>query len=174
MIRGLFFASFVSIMIAMIISFLPTVDMNSQIKDSNENRMDQTVFRTTKPIHLDKEYIVPFFKELPVFYSYKKVEIDGHELFVESKVLKQELNKVRIFHDAYQLIKVTFNQTRNIDQLYVRFVLLGEDQTDLLLSVTTERSDILMKMLSNDVEQGEIESFLKNNTKLFYGTGWSN
>jgi hypothetical protein len=174
MIRGLFFASFISIMLAMVISFLPTVEMKELIREKNVDTMDQAVFSASNPINLGNRQIVPFFKQVPVFYPYKKVEIDRQELFVDSKVVSQEVNKEKIFLDVYQLIHATFMQTSNIDQLYLRFMLISEDQPALLLAVTTNRSSELLEKLSGDIKAEELESFIKEFTKLDYGTGWSN
>jgi hypothetical protein len=172
MIRGLFFASFISIMLAMIVSFLPTVEMKELMQEDNMDNEEKTVFNVSKPIYLDNRQIVPFLKQVPVFYSYKKVEMDGQELFIDSKVI--ELNKEKVFLDTYQLMHAVFMQTRNVDQLYLRFMLLREDQPALLMAVTTERNDELLERLSDDIKREELEAFIKEYTKLDYGTGWSN
>jgi hypothetical protein len=174
MIRGLFFASFISIMLAMIISFLPTVEMKELMQEKNKDNVYQTVFSVSNPIYLDDRQIVPFLKQVPVFYPYKKVEIDRQVLFVDSKIINQDLKEEKVFLDAYQLIHATFMQTSNIDQFYLRFMLLREDQPALLLAVTTNRSDELLTKLSDDIKREELESFIKEFTKLDYGTGWSN
>lgn len=171
MIRGLFFASFISIMLAMIISFLPTVEMKELMQEKNKDYVEQTVFNVSKPIYLDNRQVVPFLKQIPVFYSYKKVEMDGEQLFIDSKVI--ELNKEKIFLDVYQLMHAAFMQTSNVDQLYLRFMLLREDQPALLLAVSAERNDELLDKLSEDIKRDELASFIKEYTKIDYGTGWS-
>lgn len=174
MLRGLFFAVFISVMLATIISFLPTVDMQDVILDQSDRELEQPVFNEVKPIHLDDSQLVPYLKQLPLYFDLKKVQIDRHELFIDSKMTNKDFRKDLIYHDAFQMIKDTYRQTSNIDKLYIRFILLREEQPALLVAVTSERSHELLQAIKNEVELEEMETFIKKFTKLDYGTGWSN
>lgn len=174
MLRGLFFATFIALMLATIISFLPTVDMQDVVLNSNERELEQTVFNAVEPIDLDESQLVSYLKQLPLYYDFKKAQIDRHELFIDSKMTTQEFSQELIYRDAFQMIKDTFHQTSNIDKLYIRFILLREVQPALLVAVTSERSNELLQAIKNEVELEEMEAFIKKFTKVDYGTGWSN
>lgn len=174
MLRGLFFAVFIAVMLAMIISFLPTVDLQDVMLDQSEKDIEQPVFNTVEPIHLDEFELVPYLKQLQLYYDFKKVQIDGHELFIDSKMTSEEFSQEHIYQDALQMVNKTFHQTSNINKLYIRFILLREYQPALLVAVTSERSDKLIQALEKRLEPEEMESFLKKFTKVDYGTGWSN
>jgi hypothetical protein len=174
MLRGLFFAVFISVMLAMIISFLPTVDLQDVILEQSKKDIEQPVFNSVKPIHLDETELVPYLQQLQLYYDFKKVQIDGHELFIDSKMTSEEFNQELIYRDALQMVKETFHQTSNINKLYIRFILLREYQPALLVAVTSERRDELIQAIKKGLEPEEMETFLKKFTKIDYGTGWSN
>jgi hypothetical protein len=173
MLRGLFFAVFISVMLAMIISFLPTVELQDAMLEQGKGGL-KPVFNTDEPIHLNESELVPYLKQLNLYYDLKKVQIDGNELFIDSKMTGGKFSQELIYRDAVHMIKETFHQTSNINKLYIRFILLREDQPALLVAVTSERSNELIQAIEKGIEAEEMESFLKKFTKVDYGTGWSN
>lgn len=174
MLRGLFFAVFISVMLAMILSFLPTVELQDAMSEHGKADLEQPVFNTVKPIHLDESELVPYLKQLQLYYDFKKVQIDGNELFIDSKMTGDKVSQELIYRDALQMVKETFHQTSNINKLYIRFILLREYQPALLVAVTSERSNELIQAIEKGIKAEEMETFLKKFTKVDYGTGWSN
>jgi hypothetical protein len=173
MMRGLFFASFISIMLAMLVSFLPTVEGDSTATSSFEKGKEQPVFSTVKPVILQRTEMVPFLQHIPINYSYKRVEVEHQDVFIDLEVKRGEVNKKYIYQDAYTLISTFLKQTTNMNRIFIRFIVTEGSQPALLLAVTTDRNDELLKALYLKHVTTDHPAFLEKHTKLDYGTGWS-
>jgi hypothetical protein len=159
-------------MIAMLISFLPRIEIGD-IKRAETT--EQPVFQLSKPIELKQVHMVPFLKEMPLHYSFKQVKLDQSSIFIDLQIIQSELtnNKELVYQDALTVLSKLLIQTTNIDQIYVRFILVGDERSQLVLSVTAERDNRLVQKLLYSQELIDVAVFLKENTRLFYGTGWS-
>jgi|GEM_PF-6434753 len=174
MIQGLFFASFISIMIAMLVSFLPSIELKDIEEGKAYKEKEQAVFQNKKPLYLTKKEVVEFLQNIPLHYPYKQVKLEGNDMFIDIKVNEKEyFSPEEVYMDTLQLISATMLQTENINQVFIRFILMSEEHHQLLAAVTVERDKELLNLLNQEIEDIDIPTFLKENTKLVHGTAWS-
>jgi hypothetical protein len=171
-VRGLFFATFISLMIASIFSFFPKAEwVNSRSAD----QADKPVFIAAQPIELTTDNLVSFFKQLPTVYPFHKVKLDETGLFIDSKMnADHRFQEEDIYHDSYQLLKHLYRNTTNVENIYLRFLFVSEERPVLVLSVRAQRADVEQQLdsIRNELETEQVEQFLKINTHIEYGTGW--
>ncbi|WP_202080013.1 hypothetical protein [Caldalkalibacillus salinus] len=195
--RALFFTTFVSLMLASIVSFFPTVEMSSgdlgdhgqsvepiwpEDKEgaSSEPQDNRPVFQLEKPLTLSKDVIVPFFKQITVHYPYQNIQLDNESLFVVTKLQPEEtLKQDYIYKDAIAIMSDVFVHTHNIEKLYLRVVREHELQPQLIVAVNSKRKDLTEEALQEvqsvgTMSENERESWIKANTDLVHGTGWRN
>lgn len=175
MLRGLFFASFISIMIAVLVSFLPTVEMDQvTMPEQVKKGQEQPVFLNSKPILLEEREVVSFLKQITMNYSFKSIKLENDSMFVDVKVNQAHFKKDSIYEDGYTLLSTIFKQTTNIDRLFIRFILLEGGRDSLLLSITCNEDELLMREMESKVKSHHtLPSFFEKHCKPFYGTGWS-
>ncbi|MDQ0337660.1 hypothetical protein J2S00_000430 [Caldalkalibacillus uzonensis] len=143
---------------------------------SGHRAAGKPVFQAMKPVELDQSLIVPFFKQIPLNYQYKRVKIKDNELFIDlvwpgTAGDKQKYDAT--YTDAWQVIASVFTQTSNMDQLYLRFIQQRGEQPELILAVSCERTEGLMTELAQAEETlARAEEFLGQFASLVYGTGW--
>lgn len=171
-VRGLFFATFISLMIASIFSFFPQADL---INSSNTETTDRPVFSVRKPIELVSDNLVSFFKQLPAVYPFNKVKLDGDELFIDSKIdTEHRFQPEAVYHDTYQILKHLYFNTTNVQNIYLRFLYEADDQVTLVLSVQAQREQVEegLDLSTEDLKMERIEQLLNTVTRMEYGTGW--
>lgn len=173
MIQGLFFASFIAILLAMLFSFLPTVDLQVVENGLANSDNEQPVFQNSKPVHLERNEVVSFLKGIPLHYPYKQVKLENNDMFIDVQVNhKDYFNPDEVYLDAYTLVSTLMDQTENINQVFIRFILLGDEHHKLLLAITAERNEGLLEGLTEQSVPLNIPLFLKENTKVVYGIAW--
>lgn len=197
LIKGLFFATFVSLLIGFIVSFFPRGESLFASSSIQENHLVKAVFNPNKPIHLSSDTLVTYLKQIPLHFAYKQVELDGSALFVKLNVTRSSSQSTagsqtaegvqeQIFQDVYQLLDTLYRYTTNVDQVYIRFI--REDQSlasgaqlhtanepirrALMLSVESERGSFELEPLEAVLDQQELEASITAQTNIIYGTGW--
>ncbi|EGL82855.1 hypothetical protein CathTA2_1620 [Caldalkalibacillus thermarum TA2.A1] len=170
--RGLIIALLLSVGLGTALNaWLPTDSLYP-----GQRALGQPVFQAIKPVELDHMLIVPFFKQIPLNYEYKRVKIKNNELFIDLVWPEDVPDKRKydaVYMDAWQLIVSAFTQTSNMDQVFLRFLDQNSPEPDLILAVSCERTEALMTELAKTEEQTvPTEEFLKQFAHLVYGTGW--
>ena len=91
--RGIFFATFIAIMLMTLFSLIPTIQLDQNAATTAaEPGLGQPVFRYEKPILLTRDEMVPFLKHIALHYRYKKVSMESQRLFIDIKVKKEQFD----------------------------------------------------------------------------------
>ncbi len=171
MLRGLLTASIISIGLAVVISMLPLFESDFLENGPMLFPAGKTVMQVNKPVHLEKEKLVSFLKQIPLHHSYRKVNMANGDLFIDLWSDADD-DPQSIYEDAAQIIYESFMKTSNIDHVYLRFV--ADEGTDLVLlfAVMGERRIEEMKEMEKAFQEMNAKQFLSKYTQMIYGTGW--
>jgi hypothetical protein len=176
-VKGLALAILISLSMTFIFSYLLYSQFNLSFQQTGYIRgldiahdLEASNQQAHLPVFLERKELVPFLLNVNLNYPYKKIKLEHRVLLIDVSV--QELDNRDIYADAYQLLKTVMQQTNNVDYLFVRFILTTQPQDQLLLYMPVVRHQRLMKALEDEPTQAYVSLFLKEYTKLVYGTGW--
>lgn len=131
--RNLLAAVMMSALLALLLSFLPSIRANDPYA--------VPTFRQNQPVVLTKQNMVDLFTFLPTHYNIKRVKWEEKSIYVDLAVSeKQPAELVQAYRDFYLLCKQSLAMTQNVQQLNFRLMEEPLDQpAKLLVAISARR-----------------------------------
>ncbi|RXT13901.1 hypothetical protein [Ammoniphilus sp. CFH 90114] len=161
--RNLFFAIILSTMLAFLLSTLP---MNQYEQSAGL----APVFKAARPMALQEENLVDVLSMFDTGLPVTHVKWENRNLFIDFTVTMEKPIYVEdIYTDLFTTIRSTYLYTSNVEGLYVRVLYQEKGKEEVLIAVSAEKSDALLKALESTTDK---KSFLHDYTTLSYGVLW--
>ncbi|MGO0061003.1 hypothetical protein ACTID9_13470 [Brevibacillus fluminis] len=131
--RNLLAAVMMSALLAMLLSFLPSIRSN----DPNA----VPTFRQNQPLVLTKQNVVDLFTFLPTHYNIKRVKWEDQSIYVDLIVSENQPALLeQAYRDFYLLVYQALALTKNVQQLKFRLMEEPVDQpSKLLVAISAKR-----------------------------------
>lgn len=134
--RNLLAAFAVSALLALMLSFVPTVKWN-------QSDPDVATFQMSEPIMLSEQNLVDLFTLVPTHYNIKRVKWENESIFVDFLVRPGDaVDLPLIYRDFYSLTYDVFLRTRNAKRVFFRLLEAEKDdirRAKLLVAIEAER-----------------------------------
>lgn len=137
---------------------------------------DKPVVKTMAPVYLEESQLVSFLKDIPLIYDYRRVKIKENEIYIDLVWPHHPSDDApfkQAYVDAIHIISAIFTGTSNMDQIYLRFIHYEDQSPVLLLAVSCQRQESLVKdLIQSNLVFEQPKLFLEQYARLVYGTGW--
>ncbi|MEB3103829.1 hypothetical protein [Ferviditalea candida] len=166
----LILTSIVSIGIAMFLSFLPQLEIDS-------SKVAEEVFRLSGQYSLSDGNIVDFMQRLPLRLTIRKVDLSHSILSVDLSV-SGEAGHADVYHDLYVLAGSGLLETRNVEQVMVRVLdtnAQGSGSGQLLIAMDARKESMRSGLpLPGKFDPDTAEQYLRQHAILTYTQNWKN
>ncbi len=161
--RNLFFAIVLSTMLAFLLSSLPS--------NVEEQPLGLTpVFKPSKSIILKEENLVDVLSAFDTGLLLGHVKWENRNLFIDYKAsMEKPIYVEDIYNDLFSVVKSAYLNVNNVEGLYVRVLYKEKGKDEVLIAVSAERTNLLLKALT---ETEDKKSFLQEYTTLTHGVLW--
>jgi hypothetical protein len=133
--RNLIAAIVASTLLALILSFVPTVTWKEA---------DVPAFQTSRPVELNEQNVVDLFTLVPTHYNIKRVKWENQSVYVDLAVgPKEKVELPSVYRDFYTLTYDLFHFTDNVKQVFFRLLEEGTERPEsakLLVAIEAKRS----------------------------------
>ncbi|HJV46555.1 MAG TPA: hypothetical protein VJ824_12620 [Bacillota bacterium] len=164
--RNMIFAIFIASLLALSISYIPTISMNKEIKTA-------PVFKQAQPVILDKKNLVDIISMLQTHVSPTHVNWQNNNLFLDYKVdAAKPIYVDDIYEDLYDSLQAAYFLTSNVQGLYVRVIYNEKGKNEVLIALSAERTKDLLMGMEQISSIEEKKGFLNEFTTLSYGVLW--
>lgn len=161
--RNLFFAVILSTMIAFLLSTLP-------ISEKEQQAGLAPVFKRVSPMTLQEENLVDILALFDTGLPISHVKWENGNLFIDYKAaMEKPIYMEDIYRDLFSAVSSAYLYTSNIEGLYVRVLYHEKGRDEVLVAVSAEKSDALLKALETVTDK---KGFLQEYTTLSYGVLW--
>jgi hypothetical protein len=165
--RNLFFAVFISTILSLMLSFLPSFTAVPKPES-------QSVFKSARINKLSTNNLVDVLSATAMHHNMKHVEWQNNNLFIDFKVdVDKPVYIEEIYEDLYSALNNNFRQISNVQRLYVRFVYESKGKDEVLIAMSSEKSKVQMEAMSKPLNMEGKKAFLADNTELSYGVLWT-
>lgn len=168
--KSLFLAVFVSSMLALMLSFIPTVEM----KQLNWDRGVTVFGGENRPSSIMNGQTVP---DLLLTQSYHqtihRIEWQPSILTVDFLVNEERNRTDDVYSDLYQVVEAGLFQTSNVNEVLVR-VYMGtqNDVPELALALIAKRENMGTALSTNRSSSEEVKDWLQTYCDITYKPVW--
>ncbi|MCF6095334.1 hypothetical protein L1765_15355 [Microaerobacter geothermalis] len=165
--RNLFFAVVFSTMLAIILSFLPTMEL------SQNGSSDIPVFQSKETV-LTKSNLVDFLRGQSFQHPIRRVKWENGSLFIDFYITSpKQLNKKVVFDDFSKVLNMSFYSTTNVKQVFIRLINLSSEspRETMMVALSGDRENVrLVRKIPS--KSDELKIFLETYFRLSYGQDW--
>lgn len=162
--------SVVSIGIAMFLSFLPKLEIDS-------SKVAEEVFQSSGRFSLSDGNIVDFMQRLPLRLTIRKVDLSQSILSVDLSV-SGKAGHADVYHDLYVLAGSGLLETKNVEQVMVRVLdanAQGSGSGQLLIAMDARKESMRdLRSASGKFDPYTAEQYLRQHVVLTYTQNWKN
>ncbi|HEY0828215.1 MAG TPA: hypothetical protein VGE40_08970 [Bacilli bacterium] len=165
-------ASCISIVLAMLLSFLPQLDVLEQWQNRNIS-----VFNNTKLPQLSNQNLVDHLINIPLHVHVSKVEWNNHDLSLDLSTPINLGHHAVIFGDLRELIDFSLLETSNVKRVFIRLLATDEasGKKQLLIAAEARREDLTLKELRRvKKDKPTAENYLNSEFSMTYTKLWNN
>jgi len=163
MTRNLMVAVGLATMLALLISFLPTVDTDLEGHHT-------AVFQPATQFQLDEQNLVDVLSLFNTRLAISHVQWQNNNLFIDYKINKEKPVYVEeIYEDLFSTLQSAYTLTSNVKGLYISILYTDKGKNEVLIALSTERSNTLEDGLLHVEDKKE---FLQKYTTITYGVLW--
>ncbi|RKD25698.1 hypothetical protein BEP19_01795 [Ammoniphilus oxalaticus] len=161
--RNLIVAIGLATMLALVISFLPTVELDRE-------QGHTAVFQPMKRYELKEDNFVNVLSSFDTRLPISQVKWQNDNLFINYRIDKEKPIYVEeIYDDLFSVLQATYTLTTNVKGLYVRILYTDKGEDEVLIALSSERSEELEAALGQSRQK---KTFLQEYTTLSYGVHW--
>lgn len=167
--RGMFLAVFTSAILAFVLSFLPSVELNQLKVDEGVS-----AFNTAEELTVLSENNIPDVMLSKNYHSrLTKLQWKYPLLSVDFHLNPQRHNAARIYDDLYQAIELGLRDTKNVEDVLIRVYVVGQTgEPKLGMTVVAKRSQISNDFWGKRKGSLEVREALENTFNLKYKSAW--
>lgn len=134
--RNLLAAFFVSAVLALLLSFVPSVTWKT-------SKQEIPTFQASHPVELSEQNVVDLFTLVPTHYNIKRVKWENQSVYVDFVVNPSEqVELTLVYRDFYTLTYDAFHFTDNVRQVFFRILEERQDKpaaAKLLVAIEASR-----------------------------------
>lgn len=164
----LMIASLVSIGIAAALSLVPKLD-----RSLTTGGPDAPAFRPETAVTLTDRNLVDVLVQPKLHSDIAHVEWNDTILSIDLRSSPEQSSPDSIYDDLYELARVGFSGTKNVQQLLVRVMERQDGASQLLLAMDAKRSELGAATAgTEEKKKGTKEQFLSSHFSLTYTHKW--
>jgi protein-arginine kinase activator protein McsA len=167
--RGIFLAVFTSTILALMLSFLPTVEL----RNVNLNQ-GISVFKTEdRTITLNQHTVPELMFKQPFHQVLKRIEWQQSILTVDFIMDAERVRTSEVYKDLLQVVRLGLKETSNVKEVLARvYIRSSNDQMNLAIAMIAKREKLQDNMDWNEEKSELIRDQLESMFDLTYKTKW--
>lgn len=166
------FISLISVGLAWMLSFMPSLELAQSAKNNV-----LSVFHTHRPVQLEEDNLVDYISGISLNLDITKVDWDHATLYIDLKLDPSSAVKhPLVLEDLAEIAKFGLFETLNVNQVMIRVIdpVDSERKGELLLAMDARREEltegdlVLLKATKGNIEESIRNKFHLTFTKLWF------
>ncbi len=160
----------ISIGLAMLLSFLPQLDVLEQWQNRN-----LPVFNNTRLHQLSDQNLVDSITNIPLHLEISRVEWNNRDLSLDLSTIIDEGHNAVVFEDLRELIDFCLLETSNVKRVFIRILTTEEapEEKQLLIAAEARREDLTLQDLRKvKKDKPTAENYLNSEFSMTYTKLW--
>jgi hypothetical protein len=167
--RGIFLAVFTSTILALMLSFLPKVEL----RNINLNQ-GVSVFKTSEqPLILNQQSVPELLFRQPFYQVLKRIEWQQSILTVDFTMDAERIRTSEVYKDLLQVVKLGLKETSNVKEVLARvYIRSGKNQENLAIAMIAKREKVQDHLNWNEANGKLIQAQLESMFDITYKPKW--
>ncbi|MBO8170696.1 MAG: hypothetical protein H0Z33_02275 [Bacillaceae bacterium] len=162
--RNIFFAVFISMMLALLLSFLP------EINRTEPRIYNQPAFQTVNT--LTKQNLVDFIADQDIHYPIERVNWENQNLLVDLGIPEMTpLDNHKVIEDLYSVIELAYARVHNVREVHIRVLIEHNNKKNLLIALSAHRNQVKQDWPFRP-SVADMKDFLEKQFHVYYGALW--
>jgi hypothetical protein len=165
--KGLFLAVFTSTILALMLSFLPTVEMKNIPQGVS-------VFKNSdQPIILNTHTVPDLLLTRSFHQAVKRIQWQPSILTVDFSMDSERTRTSEVYKDLFQVVRLGFAETSNVKEVLARVYIRSSDEKETLAIAMIAKKDKVGDDMNWDIEGSEqIRQKLETMFDITYKSEW--
>lgn len=169
--RNMFFAVFIATILALMLSFLPQTEWQSDrlthgvpvFQNEQENQA------------LSEANLVDVFSRFETRFPIRWIKWENGNLYVDiSAPSGEDIESESVVDILYRLAKLCISNLNNVNEVNARILTFDNESSQVLVAMTAERvgDSSALAWLANESDVSEKQRYLEQNFRLYYSELW--
>lgn len=167
--RGLFLAVFTSVILALMLSILPTVELGDLNNDSGIS-----VFKPMeRPLVLRQNNVADVLLTTSYHLKIHRIDWSNSILTVDFTVDLPFASKSDVYLDFWKTVFLGLKQTTNVNEVHTRvYVVSGQNQKELAVAMVARRSNLPSSIQWQQNDAGILRTQIESMFDITYKSKW--